>query len=354
MDMIYLDNIIFSLQKSGGISVVWYNIVKKIITENNIAFECLEYPNAISNIFREGIDLPTNKISIRKQFMLPVSRYLPVLLKNRKKKFVFHSSYYRYCLNKNAKNITTVHDFTYEYFSSGLKKKIHCLQKYRAIRHSDIIVCISENTKRDLLKFLPDIDRNKIRVVFNGVSDDYYPMEARIKELADYVLFVGARGGYKNFRFVVEALKNTPFKLAVCGKPLSLEEQQLIDSTLGQSRCKVFENVDNRELNLIYNSVYCLAYPSSYEGFGIPVLEAQRAGCPVIALNKSSIPEIIGETPLLMKELDKDSFIEKLHILKDIHTRDKIVKSGLENSRRFSWNKMADEYLVIYRDLLEK
>ena len=299
------------------------------------------------------MDIPDNNLELLNSRFLKFKRYFVPNIDS-KKPLIFHSSYYRYCKNCNAKVVTTVHDFTYEYFKSGLTKQIHCRQKYDAVRHSDIIVCISENTKQDLLYFLPDIDQGKIRVIYNGVSEDYHPIENRIKEFERYVLFVGARDGYKNFKFVVETLKDTPFNLAVCGKPLSLEEQQFIDSTLGHSRYRVFENVDNHELNLIYNSVYCLAYPSSYEGFGIPVLEAQRAGCPVIALNKSSIPEIIGDTPLLMDKLDKSIFIEKLQILTDIHVRDSIIKSGLENSSRFSWNKMASEYLAIYNDLLEK
>ncbi len=349
--MIYLDNIIFSLQHSGGISVVWYNILNSLIVEN-LPYNCLEYPDAVNNIFRKKIDLPYDKISYCKQALLPITRYLPVHITD-KKPFIFHSSYYRYCLNKKAVNITTVHDFTYEYFASGIRKMFHCRQKYLAIRHSDIIVCISENTKRDLLKFLPEIDPAKIHIIYNSVSGEYRPIEDKIPELEEYVLFVGARNGYKNFRFVVDSLQETSLKLAVCGKPLTPVEMQDLDSKLGPSRYKVYENIDNEELNRLYNSVYCLAYPSSYEGFGIPVIEAQRAGCPVIAMNASSIPEIIGEMPLLMPSLDKETFIGRLEILHSKTKRKEIIEHVLTNSLRFSWQKMSDEYMSLYSNILQ-
>ena len=351
--MIVLDNIIFSLQKVGGISIFWYNIIKRIMSEN-VHFKCLEYPNAITNIFRRNVTISASNISGCKQVCLPICRYLPISI-NYKNTCVFHSSYYRWCLNKNAKNVTTVHDFTYEYFSSGLTKNVHCWQKYSAIRHSDVIVCISENTKCDLLRFLPEIDSKKIRVIYNGVSEDYFslPTSNRL-DYSNYVLYVGARDSYKNFRFVVESLKDTKYSLAICGKPLSNEEISLLNNHLGERRYKLFVNADNQTLNQLYNSVFCLVYPSSYEGFGIPVVEAQRAGCPVIALNASSIPEIAGETPLLLPGLESKFFLEKLHLLNNDNIRTEIIESGFVNSKRFSWEKMADSYLEIYSELFQE
>lgn len=109
---------------------------------------------------------------------------------------------------------------------------------------------------------------------------------------------------------------------------------------------------DNTELNRIYNSVHCLAYPSSYEGFGIPVLEAQRAGCPVIALNSSSIPEVMGNTWGMMDRLDESEFKWMLSKLHDTSLRNQTINDGLENSKRFSWKKMANEYISLYNRLL--
>jgi len=92
-------------------------------------------------------------------------------------------------------------------------------------------------------------------------------------------------------------------------------------------------------------------YPSSYEGVGLPVLEAQRAGCPVIAYNASSIPEIIGDTPLLMKELTVKELTDKIHLLNDSALTESIKNEGVKNAQRFSWDKMAREYQEIYNEM---
>lgn len=332
---------------------MWYNLLK-YATKKKLSLKCLEYKGADDNIFRKRLDIPVDNIELHNPHFLGLKRYFsPNVVSDTP--CVFHSSYYRYCKSHKVRTITTVHDFTYDYLFSGLPKTVHCWQKYSAIRHSDIVVCISENTKRDLLRFLPEIDSKKIRVIYNGVSEDYFilPTSDRL-DYSNYILYVGARDAYKNFRFVVEALKNTPFSLAICGRGLSYEEILFLNEKLGQHRYKVFENLDNKTLNQLYNSVFCLAYPSSYEGFGIPVVEAQRAGCPVIALNASSIPEIIGDTPLLLPNLEEKYFIEKLYLLKEEKIREEIIESGIANSKRFSWGKMANAYMEIYSEMLQE
>lgn len=348
---VILDNIVFSLQHAGGISTVWGNIITGL-QRSGLGYECLEYPGFENNIVRRNM-MPFNSKTIRPLSMW-VERYTNPSV-NASHPFIFHSSYYRTCPNKNAVNITTVHDFTYELFNKGIAAKVHRRQKFRAIRSSDVIVCISENTKRDLLKFLPDIEPDKIRVIYNGVSEDYRQVDThRWDSLGEYVVFVGSRQPYKQFQFTVESIKETPYKLAIVGGKLNEAEIAFLDGVLGKDRYVYTGFLTNEELNELYNQAVCLAYPSAYEGFGIPVLEAQRAGCPVIAYNASSIPEVIGETPLLLNSLSVSEFHDKLNLLKQEHIRKEVITAGLENSQRFSWKKMGDEYVELYRELLKK
>lgn len=356
MIKILFDNIIFSLQKAGGISVVWAELLKRAAF-NNINFECIEY-NSISNINRNQLNISAENIQIRKKRSLNIGRYLPVNI-GYKEKFIFHSSYYRICSNPNAINITTVHDFTYEYYYTGLKKRIHLWQKYRAIAKSDYIICISENTKRDLLKFLPKIDKAKIRVIYNGVSGDYFPIKKKDNislpfELETYILFVGSREKYKNFQLAVKAVACSNLKLVIVGSPLSKEEVSFLCKEVGCANFIEMGRVSNEELNRLYNGALALLYPSEYEGFGIPVLEAQKAGCPVIAYKASSIPEIMGDTPLLLNMLSIESITKCFEILKIKTNRENIICKGMENVQRFTWDKMYERVIALYKEAWEK
>lgn len=353
---ICIDNIAFYLQKSGGISVVWTELIKRLIRlYGSVSF--LNFKRAPENLFYKSISEYPN-VHYMRLYNLAIQRYLPVRLKTWNKKFIFHSTYYRYSTNPFAINITTVHDFTYEYFSSGIKRKIHCWQKYRAIRNSQYIICISENTKKDLLKFLPDISPDRIRVIYNGVSDDYHPVNYWNENHLpfgryNYLLFVGARDSYKNFNFLVQSLENTGYNLIIVGPELLNVEIDLLNRYLFNHYCYM-GRLSNYELNNLYNGAYAFIYPSLYEGFGIPVLEAQKAGCPVIAYNSSSISEIIGDVTLLLNNLSKEELLEKLSILSNTFMRQKIVNAGFKNVQRFSWDKTFEELIDLYLEIGKK
>lgn len=349
MDKLILDNIIFSLQKVGGISVVWMEILNKILSENNIEYECLEWADSKDNLFRKAIDIPEANLRIQKRKLF-LSRYFSPRVQI-DRPIIFHSSYYRTISNKFVKNITTVHDFTYEVMYGGIRRKIHSWQKFKAINNSDIIVCISQNTAHDLLKLCPNIDRKKIRIIYNGVSEQYYPLEQMDESYKSSVLFVGARSGYKNFKFTVDSIVETKYNLVICGSPLLDSEVQYLNNKLGISRYKYLGRVSNEELNRLYNSVMCLAYPSSYEGFGIPVLEAQRAKCPVIALNTSSVPEVMGAKSFLMDKLTTSEFKSRLESLENEKIRYELIEHGYNFSKQFSWDKMSDDYINIYKEI---
>lgn len=351
---IVIDNIIFYWQKSGGISVVAFELIRRALNRCqmfNIMF--IEYENSLDNKFRKRLEIPRDSIiKICAKRTMFFKRYLPLKIKI-KKPFIYHSSYYRFCKNKNAINVVTVHDFTYEYFMHGLSKYIHCITKHRAIRKADYIICISNNTKIDLLKFIKNIDEDKIFVVYNGVGDAFFPLEQKYRYVDNdekYLVFIGAREGYKNFNIAVETAKIVGMKLVIVGKKLCRREILLVKNLIGDNYSDMgFINDD--ALNHIYNKAFALIYPSAYEGFGIPVIEAQKAGCPVVAMNKSSIPEIIGNKELLVDSEDCQEFATKLNMLRNSEFRNKIIEEGLLNSLRFSWNKTFKQYEKIYSSI---
>lgn len=349
---IVIDNLIFSWQKSGGISVVWHELIKRMLRDGkDVRF--LEYDGADGNSFRKRLNIPASAIKKLSTFLLRIKRYLPVGAGNiaASKPFIFHSTYYRTCRHRAAINILTVHDFTYELFQTGLTRWVHCLSKHYAIRHADCVICISENTRRDLLKFVSGVNEKKLRVVYNGVGEAFRPLAdtERYDGANGYLLFVGGRNGYKNFNIAVETAKLANKKLIIVGRKLSAEEAEKVSSILGKNYADL-GFVDDEKLNALYNKAFALIYPSSYEGFGIPVIEAQKAGCPVIAMNRSSIPEIIGNKEMLADADSPEEFTKKLSLLNDKTFRERIISEGLENAKRFSWESTYEQYLKIYNE----
>lgn len=365
---IVLDNIIFSLQRAGGISVLWTELIKEICKKAGWKISFIEYADAHENLFRRSLKLEPKTILAN----LPASlgrfgRYRNPTL-SLEEKFIFCSSYYRFCRDRNAVNITIVHDFTYEYFRKGPAKWVNYIQKKRAIENSAGIICISAHTKKDLLHFHPHIDERKIRVIHNGVSEDFFKIQglAGSDEITDqfklpagkkYLLFIGQRGGYKNFEIAVRACaaldKPDDYHLIIVGAKLAKKEKNFVDKLLGSDGYSVLTGVTNERLNMLYNIAVALIYPSAYEGFGIPVLESMRAGTPVIALNASSIPEVVGDAGILVDE-NPQQIAQRILELNNQTYYDEIVERGLRRYLDFSWEKTMKEYTQFFEDIFEK
>lgn len=242
---------------------------------------------------------------------------------------IFHSSYFRVLPQAGVRNVTTVHDLTYHYYRRGLAKAVHLWEEERALRHSEAVICISENTRRDVLRCYPWLKEEQLHVVYNGVSDAFYPIESAEKK--GFLLYVGnAQVGYKRYDVAQETARLTGLELVTASA------------------------VSQQELNRLYNEALCLLYPSDYEGFGLPILEAQKAGCPVIAQRTSSIPEVIGESGLMIAhDTPQRMAAEMADIVRQLHSRPTapIIQTGVENAKRFSWDKTYEQTKQVYSSL---
>ncbi|MDE9544016.1 glycosyltransferase family 4 protein [Xenorhabdus bovienii] len=344
--MIVIDGIIFSLQKSGGISV-YFNEILKRLKSNGIQHSLYLYNNDNNKtLSRDSIITPI----LKKNNLISLKRYMNFPLE--KENAVFHSSYYRIpdVRQKNTKIITTVHDFTYEKYFPFIKKNIHHWQKKRAILNSDEIICISENTKSDLIKYIPESKEKKIHVIYNGVSDKFHVI-SNINHLENnFIIFIGSRVSYKNFTNVVlsiKSLKDIHLKI-IGGGPLNKQEKELLNSNIKNRYIKIDYATDN-QLNTLYNQAHALVYPSLYEGFGIPVIEAMKAGCPVIATNKSSIPEISSDAAILLDNPNSDCIKQAIIDLEKNSFRKNIIKKGINQGNKFSWDIMFSKLMHVYK-----
>ena len=335
--MIYFDNIIKDIHGTGGISVL-FNELWRYLNEKEIPYRVCSL----------GADFESRVLERYRPFR--VDSVLNSMSADFSKS-IFHSTYYRVPDKAPKAIVTTVHDFTYEKQVGGIRRLVHSLQKNRAIHKSDVIICVSQNTKDDLLTYVKGVSEDRVKVVLNGVADCFTPLSLQTK---NKVIFVGQRGRYKNFTSLVLALSQLPDVSVECvgGGSFTIDEIKLMEKNI-PFRYKHLGYVSEIELNRAYNDSLCLVYPSLYEGFGIPILEAFRAGCPVIAVKNSSVPEVAGNAALLIDSGTPDQIKEAILTLTHNESfREGLVLKGFKQSLSFSWNKTAKETLDIYNSLL--
>lgn len=359
---IFLDSIIFDIQRAGGISKIWAKYISEL-SRLNCNFMSLESDKSKINIFRQELQEVKYEIHMASRINSSLRRYLPVGVRGFD---IFHSSYYRLPIGL-IKSVVTVHDFMYEKFDSGIARHAHVFQKTLAMRRADAIVCVSEHTKKDLLALYPWTNGKQIVVIHNGVDKEFYILPKRLEQLwvngvcikaYSYLLYVGARGYCKNFSRVID-LANAEFSrdnrlLLVCvgGGLFSPKESFAMESLIREGRIVQFEKLSSTDLNLLYNHARAFLFPSIYEGFGMPILEAARAGCPIIASNSSSIPEVLGNSDFYFDPWSASDAVAALTKLGDRDLVEGNIEKALEHSKTFSWEKVCNRNLDIYRRLL--
>jgi mannosyltransferase len=342
------DNLVYSLQPFGGISTYWYELSRRMLKVKDIDLHFYETGNEHSNVYRKKLNIPQEKVIRSNRGGLQVERFLE--LPAYPGQNVFHSSYFRVPKRSaNAQVVSTVHDFIHDIYFSGPRVWLHNRMKQKAILNSALIITVSQHTKKDLLRFYPKLDDASVKVVYNGVSDTFKQLEVIKPVQKPYFLFIGMRDVYKNFDFAVNVAADQPdFELYILGQPLKTNERSLLERKL-PGRYKSLTGIDDSELNELYNGAFCLLYPSEYEGFGIPILEAMRAGCPFIALNKSAIPEVAGNAGVLLEAAELELAREAIEYIQN--SRLELIEKGLQQSQAFSWDACFEETHKVYQSL---
>jgi glycosyltransferase involved in cell wall biosynthesis len=280
---------------------------------------------------------------------------------------IFHPTYYdpyfeNYVGSKPV--VVTVHDMIHEIYSEHLPNdRKTSMRKASAIRAADAIITVSENTKRDLIRIL-SIPANKIHPIHLANSlQPQLTKPAGLPELPKrFILFVGSRSTYKNFLFFLRALiplliDQTDLCLIAAGgyegkTAFNAEEMDIIQSNQLEKRVQTVA-VDDASLAYLYGVAECFVFPSLYEGFGIPIVEAFACGCPVVASATSSLPEVGGEAALYFNPLDADDMLQQVAtVVNSIELQRSMRAKGHEKVKEFSWEKNAKQTLEVYQSLL--
>ncbi|WP_129595740.1 glycosyltransferase family 4 protein [Anaerophilus nitritogenes] len=267
---------------------------------------------------------------------------------------------------KVCKYIVTIHDlipmiFEDEYLKTSLTKYLYYRRIKRSVYNSDIIITDSEYSKRDIIKYF-DVNENKIRVVYLGVDNKFYhednidlieKVKLKYNIYGKYILGIGSNEPRKNFDTLLKAYKHLKEKyeiqekLVVIGKAWKNSNSQLDNDVIFTGY------IDESDLPIIYSGATLFVYPSLYEGFGLPPLEAMACGVPVVTSYATSIPEIVGDAAILVDPTDEKSISEAIcQGLNNEFYRHELILQGYEQVEKYTWERTIRELEKVYKEAM--
>jgi len=357
------DHQVFSLQDSGGISRYYFELARNLAQLEDC--EPHFFLGIEQNVFGPP-DVPgiqTSRLNLPWPWPASKSRYLAnELISEFAFAFqgafdVYHPTLYREVLTARcAKMVVTHHDCAYERYPNLFKnvERIKALRR-RQFEKADVIICPSESTRRDLHEFYR-VSEAKTQVVYHGVSrPNGLAASNKLLIKKPFLLYVGSRASYKNFPAFLRAFAmssvDKDFDLLVCGgQPPTVTELGILRELSLTEKVHFFGQVTESQLGEAYEKAHLLVYPSLYEGFGFPPLEAMLAGCPVLVARSSCLPEICHDAAMYFDPEQQESFVQSLIAsCWDESERETRIKRGRSLASTYSWQNCAQQTLTIYR-----
>lgn len=353
----------FRMHNASGIGTYIKNIVPFLISKFDITL--LGRTNEIQKYEWSKevkiIDCSSKIYSIKEQFELPIK--IP-------KCDIFWSPHYNIPLLpiKAKKRVVTIHDVFHLAFYNTLNLKQKLYTKIvinQAVNRSDIILTVSEfsaneikkytNTKKDIHVIYNAIDHKKFKVIKEKSKLDFVRKKYSLPQ--EFILFVGNVKPHKNLKNLLLAIKNIEINLVIVGKKEGFitadkDITNIIERYNLKNRIIFTGYIEDEDLPIIYNLATLFVFPSLYEGFGIPPLEAQACGCPVICSNAASLPEVCGNSVIYFNPYDVEDIKEKIElVLNNKELQNELKLKGFENVKRFSWEKSAIKIIEIIEGL---
>jgi glycosyltransferase involved in cell wall biosynthesis len=367
---IIYDHQIFAIQEYGGISRYYHEIASRIadMPDFELQILCPLYVNEYFEEYSSNQDIRKGwKIkNIPKTYILKqlINQAVSNLSIDKNGTDIIHETLHtskRFIGSKKNKRVVTIYDTIDEKFAASRDPNGRLArEKAIAVARADRIICVSESTRKDAIELL-NIDESKISTIYVAATPNITlgKDDLKIPQIdRPYLLYVGIRGDYKNFDRLLEAYHtsqklNRDFQL-ICfgGGAFSSAERTKIASF--QLADKVIQiSGDDNKLAYLYRRATAFIYPSLYEGFGMPPLEAMAFDCPVICSNISSIPEVVGDAGEYFDPYNVDSIIDAIEKVVYSDNRSHHLKQlGQSRSKVFSWDLCAQQTSEVYRSLL--
>ena len=366
MKILY-DHQAFTGQRYGGVARYFHDLMESL-SEMGIGIE-------LALQFSNNEYLKSSSIRIPRQFrhifgFMPTSmlvsrtnRVNSIYRIQRGKFDVFHPTFFHSYFLQHINNkpfVLTYHDCIKEKFNLNHIDNASKEQKQELLTRASKIIAVSENTKKDLLE-LYDIKSDKIAVVHHSTSfiNHQQPVHFHLKTPPNYLLYVGARNDYKNFDGLLKSIKpvlkkHSDVVLLCAGGGNFTEDETILMKILGIENQVIHQHFySDNTLFALYQRAIAFVYPSLYEGFGIPILEAFACGCPVVLSHSSSFPEVAEDAALYFEATNKDDFSHKLEeIISNVELRKTLIYKGLNRQKAFSTEKKAKETFEVYKSVL--
>ena len=356
---VFFDYSIFTLQSFGGVSKYTVNLVENFSEQ----VDRLIISPLYKNYYLKNCSFADKMIFYNRAGPLTkyINKFNKIYFNNKlktKKPDIIHLSYFneKNFYDSKAKIVITEHDLIKEkFYPERYQDQIEYKKKlYEKI---DQIICVSYNTKKDLQQEY-NIDPAKISVVHHGVNKNK-DFRERSLNIRPFILYVGSRQRYKNFDNVIKSYaSSTKLKLDfdfVCfggGKFSKKEENFFKNLSISRDRIHYFEG-DELDLNYFYQNARIFIFPSIYEGFGMPLLEAMKMDCPVICSDIGSFSEIVNDAAIFFNPKDIESIKHKIeNSIFDDQLLSDLKKKGSRNIDKYSWKKCSYETEKIYKKIL--
>lgn len=347
---------------SSGIGTYIRNLIPIIIKNNpDWNFNLFIHPGDVLNIHTDNINFiecESNIYSRKEQIELP--RKIP------KDTEILWVPHYNIPLFYKGKLVVTVHDVFHlamPNYVGGFHKKLYAKFMFSAVRQkADAILCVSSFTLKELSRFTGQ-GRQKVNVIYNGVDNVWYNIIKNQRPYPKpYLLFVGNVKPHKNISALLEAFQLIMHELNIDLVIVGKKEGFITEDKCVAEKAKLLEDrvyftgfVNDTELKQFYIHAEALVFPSLYEGFGLPPLEAMACGCPVIVSNVASLPEVCGDAVLYCDPNDSRDIAAKIiKICSDYQLKNVLVINGKTRAKQFTWERSAIETTNILKEVYHR